>query len=43
MEEYDGIMETLHLPRSPANTARLIASITAAEAGRMVSRGLIEP
>ena len=42
-EEYDGIMETLHLLRSPVNAARLIASITAAEAGRSVSRDLIEP
>ena len=26
-EEYDGIMETLHLLRSPANAARLLKSI----------------
>ena len=33
-EEYDGIMETLLLLRSPANATRLLASIAAADAGR---------
>ena len=42
-EEYDGIMETLHLLRSPANAARLLKSIAAADAGQIVERGLIEP
>ena len=42
-EEYDGIMETLHLLRSPANAARLLNSIAAADAGRMTGRDLIEP
>jgi antitoxin YefM len=31
-EEYDGMMETLHLLRSPANAARLLESIAHAEA-----------
>ena len=42
-EEYDGIMETLHLLRSPANATRLLKSIAAADAGQVVGRGLIEP
>ena len=42
-EEYDGIMETLHLLRSPANATRLLASIAAADAGRTVARESIEP
>ena len=32
-EEYDGIMETLHLLRSPVNAARLLSSIAEANAG----------
>lgn len=32
-EEYDGMMETLHLLRSPANAARLLDSIAEANAG----------
>ena len=42
-EEYDGIMETLHLLRSPANAARLLKSIATADAGQVVGRDLIEP
>ena len=42
-EEYDGIMETLHLLRSPANAARLLASIADADAGRLLEREPIEP
>jgi len=42
-EEYDGIMETLHLLRSPANATRLLSSIAAADAGHTVVRELIEP
>jgi antitoxin YefM len=30
-EEYEGMMETLHLLRSPANAARLLRSIEAAK------------
>jgi antitoxin YefM len=33
-DEYDGIMETLHLLRNPANAARLLNSIAEADAGR---------
>ncbi|CAA6604587.1 Antitoxin YefM [Rhodospirillaceae bacterium LM-1] len=33
-DEFDGIMETLHLLQSPANAARLMASIKKADAGK---------
>jgi antitoxin YefM len=39
-EEYDGMMETLHLLRSPANAERLLRSIKAADAGRLKKRAL---
>jgi antitoxin YefM len=42
-EEYDGIMETLHLLRSPANADRLLRAIADADAGQMTKRDLIEP
>ncbi len=42
-EEFDGIMETLHLLRSPVNAERLLRSIADAEAGQMEGRQLIEP
>lgn len=41
-EEYDSIMATLHLLRSPANIERLRRAIDSAEAGRMVEHGLAE-
>ena len=34
-EEFSGIMETLHLMRSPANAARLDAAIADIEAGKV--------
>jgi antitoxin YefM len=34
-DEYDGIMETLHLLRSPANAERLFRSIGQAMAGEV--------
>jgi antitoxin YefM len=34
-DEYDGLMETVHLLRSPANAARLFESIRQAERGRL--------
>ncbi|HEY5722396.1 MAG TPA: type II toxin-antitoxin system prevent-host-death family antitoxin [Allosphingosinicella sp.] len=34
--EYEGMMETLHLRRSPANAARLDDAIARAEAGDFV-------
>jgi antitoxin YefM len=42
-EEYEGIMETLHLLRSPANAARLLHSIQSAEAGELTEHALIDP
>jgi antitoxin YefM len=34
-EEFASIMETLHLLRSPANAAHLLASIAEADAGKL--------
>jgi antitoxin YefM len=41
-EEYEGMMETLHLLRSPANAVRLLQSIEEANAGRLTARKLID-
>lgn len=41
-DEYEGMMETLHLLRSSANVARLLRSIRAADAGKLVARDLAE-
>ncbi len=41
-DEYDAMMETLHLLRSPANAERLLRSIAQAEAGEAKPRGLSE-
>jgi antitoxin YefM len=38
--EYESIMETIHLLRSPANAARLFDSIAEAEAGDMQERDI---
>jgi len=38
-DEFDGWLETLHLLRSPANARRLMESIAAADAGKLVERG----
>jgi antitoxin YefM len=40
--EYEGMMETLHLLRSPANAARLLRSIEQANAGHLGERTLVE-
>jgi antitoxin YefM len=37
-EEYDGLMETLHLLRSPANAKRLLRSVENADAGKLTER-----
>jgi antitoxin YefM len=41
-EEYEGMLETLHLLRSPANAARLLRSVESAEKGALTGRDLIE-
>jgi antitoxin YefM len=41
-DEYAGMMETLHLIRSPANAERLISSIREADEGRLVEHELAE-
>ncbi|MBQ0818796.1 type II toxin-antitoxin system prevent-host-death family antitoxin [Microvirga sp. HBU67558] len=41
-DEYEGIMETLHLLRSPANADRLLRSIAEADAGHMAEHDLTE-
>jgi antitoxin YefM len=42
-EDYDGLMETVHLLKSPANAARLLRSIGDADAGKTVEQDPIEP
>jgi antitoxin YefM len=41
--EYDSMVETLYLKSSPANAARLDASIAEANAGQLTERELIDP
>lgn len=41
-DEYESVMETLHLLRSPRNAERLLRSIAQAEAGEAVERTLVE-
>lgn len=42
-EDYEGLMETVHLLKSPANAARLMRSINDAEQGKLTERELVEP
>jgi antitoxin YefM len=35
-EEYEGLIETLHLLRHPSNAARLLRSIEDAEQGKLI-------
>src|SRR5207244_3110603 len=39
-DEYEGMLETLHLVRSPANAKRLLRSIHKANAGKLIERDL---
>jgi antitoxin YefM len=41
-DEYEGMLETLHLLQNPENAARLLRSISAADKGQLVERKLIE-
>lgn len=43
LEDYNGLMETLHLQRSPRNAERLLRSIRQAERGEVVIREPIDP
>ena len=36
VDEYQGLMETLHLLGNPANAARLLRSIAEADAGKII-------
>lgn len=42
-DDYEGLMETVHLLKSPANAARLLRSIEDADQGKLRDRELIEP
>jgi antitoxin YefM len=42
-EDYEGLMETVHLLRSPANAYRLLQSIAQAKRGKLTKRELIAP
>jgi antitoxin YefM len=42
-EDYEGLMETVHLLKSPANAARLLRSIKGADQGNLTERELMEP
>jgi antitoxin YefM len=42
-EDYEGLMETVHLLKSPANAARLLRSIKEADEGKLTEREIIEP
>ena len=42
-EDYEGLMETVHLLKSPANAARLSRSIKEADQGKVTERDMIEP
>ena len=41
-EEYEGMLETLHLLRSPANAARLLRSLESAEKGALAEHDPLE-
>lgn len=41
-DDYDSIMETLHLLKSPANASRLLTSVARIKAGQGIPRDLIE-
>lgn len=41
-DEYEGMMETLHLLHNPANAARLLRSIGDADKGLLVEHALLD-
>lgn len=42
-EEYEGMVETLHLLRSPANAAHLQRGLKEVASGKMIERDVIKP
>jgi antitoxin YefM len=42
-DDYEGLIETVHLLKSPANAARLMRSIREADEGKLIERELVEP
>lgn len=42
-EEYDALMETNHLMRSPKNAQRLLSSLAAVRDGRVIEHELTDP
>ncbi|MFL6813753.1 MAG: type II toxin-antitoxin system Phd/YefM family antitoxin [Bradyrhizobium sp.] len=42
-DDYEGLIETVHLLKSPANAARLLRSIKDADEGKLTEREIIEP
>jgi antitoxin YefM len=42
-DDYEGLMETVHLLRSPANAARLLESVAQANSGALTEHPLVEP
>jgi antitoxin YefM len=40
-EDYDGLMETVHLLNSPANAGRLLRSIADADQDRLTEREIV--
>lgn len=41
-DEYEGMLETMHLLRSPANAERLLRSMAEADAGELTEHELFE-
>lgn len=42
-DEYDSLIETTYLLRSPKNVRRLMSALDQARAGAVEERGLVEP
>jgi antitoxin YefM len=42
-DDYESLMETVHLLKSPANATRLMRSIREADEGKLTEHELIEP
>lgn len=42
-EEYEGMIETLHLLRNPANAAHLLRGLKEAESHKLIERDVMEP